>query len=187
MSNIAEKLIQAVDRAIAGGPKPNTPALLFAAVVELDPLAALTKEELAALRAADAKWKKAFKATSDFSEYAAKQKWSAHLADAKLDHLDVQTRTRGLESLISEFHSKQLVAKSAMGAADMDKNTIAQKVAPRVASAAAKLLAAREQSEQADADRFGLACVPSAPTVALKNFVNGLRSSPAYLLHFVNL
>jgi hypothetical protein len=176
MSETIDKIAAAIDKALEAKPKLNTTDLIFAAVVEFDPSAAPPKDDVAALKRAQSKWERAFKA--DYSERAAKVKWSEHLADSKLDHLDPATRTRGMESLISEYASKQLVAKSKMGEASIEAAKVANTLVKRLAPAAERWLKQRIEAERAEAQRFGLEPIPSAVTSALKDFVNRLKGPP---------
>ena len=172
---IADSIDRAIDVLAVKKPK-NTTRLLFELACQTDSAAQLTKTELAGLKSAQAKWKAAFEATTTFSEPAAKMRWSQHLADGSLDHLSATTRTRSLESLVTEYASKMLVAKSNMGTASCDGAKIINVVFPRIASVAERLLTTRQEAERGECEGFGLAPELSPVTRALAVFVNLLKS-----------
>jgi hypothetical protein len=172
MENIGKKLLNAIDRAVSGPPK-NIPALLYDWITEQQPDAAATKDELRALKDAQAKWQKAFDGTHKFTEGFAHQRFHAQLQNGK-DHTDETVRTRGIESFVSENAGKLLVCKANMKEAGREAGTAINAIVARLAPVAKSILDARVQAELAEAQRFGLARVPSALTTALAEFANGL-------------
>jgi hypothetical protein len=188
--NIAQTLTKALDAITT--PRPPLNHLLYEWVVEHSREVAATADELRDARAAQAKWEKAFQCSCAYSERGAKDLYARQLIDDSKDHLDPLVRTRGLESLISEFSAKQQIAKNEMRAAGQEAARVLNAVLNRVRPAAVALLKEREAAEQAEAARFGLVRVPAAATTALAEFANSLRpqdtvGKPSDVFFFLDL
>jgi hypothetical protein len=186
-------ILAAIDKALAKAPV-NTVAKVYEHLAGQDPAGAVTEAEFQGLRAAEAEWQRGFDATTIYTEEGARKRYSEQFANGK-DHLDVATRTRGLESMISENAAKQEAAKAAMRKASCQAADIASAVKARLLPIAERALKARRDAEQAEAEEFGLATVHSALTTALAEFINLLRvqsigtsgHAPRAMLRFINL
>ena len=109
-----------------------------------------------------------------YSESNAKVRYGAQFANGA-DHTDEKVRTRGLESFVSENAAKMAACRSAMGEASMAAAKLVNTINARLLPIAEQVLAERQKNEKAEAEKYGLAIVPSALSTALAGFVNSLR------------
>ncbi len=197
MNELAKKLLGAIDRAISDKPK-DTRRLIGAAVIKFDSSAALTKAERSKALELERAYQAAYDATIQFSEGAARKAYFAHV-NAHADHAGAGTladvRTRGLESIASEYLAKQQAAKVAMRQKSVEAGELARPIYQRFVPALEAFVAHREKLEADEAEAFGLVAVPSAVTAAAKAFHVGLKNQlvanifsgrPKDVLAFIN-
>jgi hypothetical protein len=181
MNAIAKKILGVIDQAISAKPK-DPRRLIGAAVVKFDPGAAPTKAERSKALELERAYQAAYDATIQFSDGAARKAYFAHV-NAHADHAGAGTlgdvRTRGLESIASEYLAKQRAAKECMRQKSAEAGQLAQPIKQRFVPALEAFVAQREKIEADEADAFGLVPVPSAVTAAAKTILVGLKNQLA--------
>jgi hypothetical protein len=186
-------ILSTLTEAITGKPPEATDTLIYEHVTKLHPAAALTKAEHRAFSAAQRKWKHGFDGTCQFTEQSARARFFNQFHNAT-DHTDPETRTRGLESCVSEYAGKALASKAEMADGSMDAAKVLNAFFPRLAPAAESVLATREAAEKTEADAFGLAFTPTPLTAALRQFLNSIKGrtvigstggKPSDMCHFI--
>jgi hypothetical protein len=170
MSTVADKVLNALDAALA---KPK--ATLYQFLTEQAPEAAISKDEIHALRDGERKWKQGFEATCTFTEGGARVRYYAQFGNGQ-DHTDAAVRTRGLDSFISENEAKMKASKEKMETASKEAAKVVNGIRARLLPIAEQVLSERQKAETTEAERFGLVPVLSALTTALAQFTNGLKA-----------
>jgi hypothetical protein len=196
--SFTKTLVGALDRAFSAPPK-NTPILIGAEVAKFDPTAALTKDERPSMKEEDRNWQAGFTETSTWTESRARVDHSLHVDKATervKDGTLAQVRTRGYESLVSEYAARSSAGKRVMQQAGENAARLARPIMIRWVDAAERFVAAREKAESDEASRFGLTPVPSALTTETKKIIGTIKrrlanqstgARPSDLLFFASI
>jgi len=182
MSNLAEKLIGAIDRAISGEPREYALRDTMAAVGrEIGPV--LSAGELAEARDCQRDWQRCLDAVAAHYDTEAKKAWLAHGATVTTRmiggefpaHEHCWTR----EQWESDFAARRDHAKAGMHEASARSLPILKKAGERFAKATRKLSADLEAVERTAAAKFCVAYGPSTTVLRLRQCVEYATHIPS--------